>query len=441
MKIKQVLTFLLTLILVINLAACGQGNDSGKTDQPASNTETKQSSGDTKGAIRLINGKIEIDKQLKELAAQYEAKTGQQVIIESLGGGVDIQATVKGYYQAGNMPDIFVIGGSGDYANWEGMTADLSDCKFVGDTKLAFKETSGKVVGFPYAVEGYGITYNADILKKAGVDPAGLTSYAAFKDAFEKIDKMKGELGLSAVCSVAAEAGQMYWSTANHLFGYYLSGGLDRSDKTNLDLFMKGEIDKERAKEFGEFFKLLCDYADKQVLISGTYDDQLALWAQGKAAFITQGNWIDASLADYKVTFDCGIAPLAFTKKEMPGVLADCPSWWVVYEKSPKVKECKEFLDWLAFSPEGQEGFVTKCGMVSPYNSCTLKPELPLAKNLSTYIEKGNTYAWDWVNMPEGTAMQYTGYVFEAYAKDELDLDGFVDMLAAQTKKAITEKK
>lgn len=439
MNFKKITTLLLALILVIGIAGCGQTANEGEKpkEEGQTATQTPQSSGE---AIRLINGKIEIDQPLKDLATQYEAKTGQKVIIESLGGGVDIQATVKGYYQAGNMPDIFVIGGSGDYVNWEGMTADLSDTAFAKDTNLAFKEND-KVVGFPYAVEGYGITYNADILKKAGIDPKSLTSFSAYKAAFEKIDSMKEELGLAAVVSVAAEAGQMYWSTANHLFGYYLSGGKDRADKTLLNNFLKGEIDKDRAKQFGKFFKLLADYSDKQVLLSGTYDDQLALWAQGKAAFITQGNWIDASLGTYNVTFDCGIAPLAFTEEEMTGVLADCPSWWVVYDKSPKVKEAKDFLDWLATSPEGQDGFVNKCGMVSPYNSCTLKPQFPLAKTLSSYIEAGNTYAWDWVNMPEGIAMQYTGYVFESYAKDELDLDGFVEMLSAQTQKAVTEKK
>lgn len=389
------------------------------------------------GAIRLINGKIEIDNQLKELAKIYQEQSGQEVVIESLGGGVDIQATVKGDYQAGNMPDIFVIGGKGDYKNWDGLCADLSDCAFVGDTDLAFKGTNGEVVGFPYAVEGYGITYNADILEQAGVDPASLTSYKAYEEAFAKIDSQKDALGLQAVCSVAAEAGQMYWSTGNHLFGYYLSGGKDRSDKALLDSFLTGEIDKDRMAQFGKFFELLCKYADNQVLISGTYDDQLALWAQGKTAFITQGNWIDASLADYNVTFKCGIAPLAFTEEEMPGVLADCPSWWVVYKDSPNVEACKKFFDWLASSEEGQNGFVKQCGMVSPYNSCTLQPEFPLATSLSGYVAAGKTYAWDWSNMPEGIAMQYTGLVFEAYAKGDIDNGGFVDMMDAQIKECV----
>lgn len=448
MKRKVLAMLLSTAMLMGTLAGCG--SSSGETAQAPAADSTGTAEADTasseaaapaeasEGAIRLINGKIEIDDTLKTLAAKYQEETGQEVIIESLGGGVDIQGTIKGYYQAGDMPDMFVIGGQGDFKNWDGLVADLSDCAFAADTDMGFKDSEGKVVGFPYAVEGYGITYNADILEAAGVDPASLTSYSAYEEAFAKIDSMKDELGIDAVCSVAAESGQMYWSTANHIFGYYLSGGVaDRTDKTLYDKAMKGEIDTDRMTQFGKFFKLLCQYADPQVLISGTYDDQLALWAQGKAAFITQGNWIDASLADYNVTFDCGIAPLAFTEEEMKGVLADCPSWWCVYKDGANVDACKAFLDWLATSEDGQKGLVVDCGMVSPYSSCTTQPELPLATSLASYIATGETYAWDWSNMPEGLAMQYLGGVFEAYAKDDIDLDGFVSMMGSQIQECV----
>ena len=43
--------------------------------------------------------------------------------------------------------------------------------------------------------------------------------------------------------------------------------------------------------------------------------------------------------------------------------------------------------------------------------------------------------------MPEGIAMNYTGYVFEAYAKEEIDLDGFVSMLESQIQSCIEETK
>ena len=422
------------------LAGCGSGAATNETsasgaDTQSSAAETKagESKADSKageGALRLVNGKIEIDSQLKKVAEKYKEKTGQEVVIESLGGGVDIQGQLKSYKAADNMPDIFVIGGDGDYANWTDSVADLSDSEFAKNTDFAYKDkTSGKVVGFPYAVEGYGITYNADILEKAGIDPASLKNYDAFKAAFEKLDSMKSELGLQAVASVAAESGQMYWSTGNHLFGYYYTGGLDRGDNKYFDMAMKGEFDDQRLGEFADMTALLFKYADPQVLISGTYDDQLALWAQGKAAFITQGNWIDPSLPTYNVTFKAGLLPLAFTKADMTKILADCPSWWCVYKDGKNVDAAKKFLDYLATDPEAQEILVKEAGMISPYKTSTVEPETPLAVSLKKYVDAGNTSSWAWSNMPEGIAQNKLGLIFESFAKGDMTNDQFVTMM------------
>lgn len=436
MKKNYFKSFLALGLSVSLLAACASngGNTDTKTSSAAksgstatSSTAQNTSNGD---AIRLVNGKIEIDAQLKEAAKLFKEKTGQEVVIESMGGGVDIQGQIKSYFAADNMPDMFVIGGDGDYKNWEGKCADLSDCKFASDTDYGYKDKNdGTLVGFPYAVEGYGITYNADILKKAGIDPASLVNFDAFKTAFEKIDGMKADLGLDAVASVAAEAGQMYWSTGNHIFGYYYSGGLQRGDNSIFDKARAGEFDKARLTEFADMAELLFKYADQQVLLSGTYDDQLAKWAQGKTAFVTQGNWIDPSLPTYNVSFKCGIAPLAFTKADMPNVLADCPSWWCVYKDGKNVQACKDFFDFLATTDEGQTVLVKNAGMISPFKSSKMVPESPLATSLNNYVASGKTSSWAWSNMPEGIAQNAFGLVFESFAKGDIDKAGFVEAM------------
>ena len=428
------------------LAGCG-GSGATKNESSADNqssaaeskADTPAASGD---ALRLINGKIEIDEQLKKVAAKYKEKTGQEVVIESLGGGVNIQGQIKSYKAADNMPDIFVIGGDGDYANWTDAVADLSDTEFAKNTDFAYKDKeSGKVVGFPYAVEGYGITYNADILEKAGIDPASLTNYDAFKAAFEKLDGMKDELGIQAVASVAAESGQMYWSTGNHLFGYYYTGGLDRGDTKYFDMAMKGELDDKRLGEFADMAELLFKYADPQVLISGTYDDQLALWAQGKTAFVTQGNWIDPSLPTYNVTFKTGLLPLAFTKDNMTKILADCPSWWCVYKDGKNVDGAKAFLDYLATDAEAQEILVKEAGMISPYKSSTIEPGTPLALSLKKYVDAGETSSWSWSNMPEGLAQNALGLVFESFAKGDITKEQFVTVMKSTMADYIAQNK
>ena len=421
---KGILSAVLAATMVCTLlVGCGSNTGNGKVSE-----EGDSASQESKEAIRFVNTKIEIDKPLKEFAKAYQEKTGQEVIIESLGGGIDVNGQLKNYLAAGNMPDIFAFGVD-SFISFGEYLEDLSDEEWVKDTDFAYKGEDGNVYGFPFAVEGIGLVYNADILEKAGIDPNTLTNIDAYKAAFEKIDGMKDELGLQSVCSVAAESGQMYWSTGNHVFATYLSQGVDRNDKTYIDEVNQGGINEERMGEFADYVNLLYDYSDKNVLISGTYDDQLALWAQGKAAFITQGNWIDPSLDDYNVTFDCGIAPAAFMKEDTTGVLADAPAYWGIYNGSDKIEACKDFLNALYSTEEGQICLVKDCAMVSPFKSTKIEPEYPLAVSLVNYIKSGETYAWDWTSMKEGIAMNATGAVFELYAKDQIDRQGFIDMM------------
>ena len=107
---KKTLALVLALVMVFALAACGVSTesasapaaDSGKTEAaPAAASSSS-------GGIRLFNGKIEIAEPLEHAAKVYEEATGKHVEVESLGGGVDLQATLKQYFQAGNMPEIFV---------------------------------------------------------------------------------------------------------------------------------------------------------------------------------------------------------------------------------------------------------------------------------------------------------------------------------------------
>lgn len=438
--LNRALALGLTAAMTVSLAACSSGNQasSGAASGASANTSTTAAKG---GEIRLLNGKIEIDKQLKDYAKKYEEKTGVKVTIESLGGGVDIGGTLKGYLISNNMPDIFVIGGQTDYETWKDNIISLNDEPWVKDTTVAFKNPEGKVFGFPYAVEGYGITYNKDILDKAGVDPTKLTNFDAYKAAFEKIDSMKSSLGLTAVASVAAESGQMYWSTANHIFGAYLAQGLKRDDTKYIDMLNSGKVDDARLLQFADFTKMLFNYADKKTLISGTYDDQLALWATGKTAFITQGNWIDPSLPTYNTKFNCGIAPLAFMKENTDGVLADSPSWWTIYKGSKNIQAAKDFLNSLASTQEGAECLVTECGMISPFNSCKVVPTKPLAKNLMSWVQSGKTYSWQWSKMPVGIAQNATGAVFESLAKGNLDQKGFVSMMGKTVADYVAQNK
>lgn len=387
--------------------------------------------GDT---IRLVNGKIEIDEQLKKLATMYEEETGVKVEIESMGGGIDIQGTLKGYYQSDNMPDIFVNGGSTDFANWEGLLVDMSDQDWASDTDAAYVDEEEGTIGFPYTTEAVGLAYNADILEKAGIDPSTLTGPDAIKEAFETIDGMKDDLGITAVVGYCAEPVNLYWSTGNHLFANYLDAGLERDDTTYIDLLNDGgQVDTDRLTDFGAFVGLLNQYSDPELLVSGTYDQQILNFASGKYAFVTQGSWIgatmtgdDAEAYEEAGNFACGMIPYAF-EDGIDTILTNSPSWWAVY-KDGNVEEAEAFLQWLT-TDEAQEVLVMEAGFVSPFNSCTYVADDPFAQTITDYQSAGKTSGWHWLSMKEGLAQNYTGQVFADYASGALDDAAFVSTL------------
>ena len=428
---KKILSMMLVGAMAASLfAGCGSTSESADSSSEGGESTSTASSGDS---IRLVNGKIEVDSQLKKLAEMYEEETGVHVEIESLGGGVDIQGTLKGYYQSDNMPDIYVNGGDTDFANWTGLLEDLSDEAWVSDTDAAYVDETGAVVGFPYTTEAVGLAYNADVLEKAGIDPASITGPESMKAAFETIDSMKDELGLTAVIGFYCEPVNLYWSTGNHVFANYLDAGLDRDDTTYIDMLNDGgKLDADRFADFANMIALFNQYADQDLLVSGTYDQQIQNFASGKYAFVTQGSWIGATMTgddkdmyDAAGDFKCGMIPYAF-EEGIDTILTNSPSWWAVY-KDGNTEAAKAFLQWMT-TDEAQEVLVMEAGFVSPFKSCSYVANDPFAQTISDYTAASKTSAWHWLGMKEGYAQNYTGQVYADFANGTISsVDEFVE--------------
>ena len=435
---------LMTAALVLALTACGGGSSSetkvsgetdkaetSKADEGKSEKKSEEKKSSAGKELRLVNGKIEVDAQLKELAAAYEKETGVKVNIESMGGGIDIQGTLKGYFQADNMPDIFVNGGDTDFKNWEGHLVDMSNEKWVSDTEAAYKDKDGKVIGFPYTTEAIGLAYNADVLEKAGIDPKSITGPDSMKKAFETLDSKKDELGLTAVVGYVAEATNLYWSTGNHLFGVYEDGGLKRDDTKYFDLLEQGKIDKDRFSKYADMVELFNKYADPSLLVSGTYDQQIQNFSAGKYAFVTQGSWIGATMTNddkeqYEAAgkFKVGMVPYAF-EEGIDTIQTNSPSWWAVFDNDNK-EEALKFLQWVS-EDEGQKILVEKAGFVSPFKSISYVADDPFAQTITDYTKAGKTSAWHWLGNKEGLAQNALGVVYQDFASGNLDKAKFVD--------------
>jgi raffinose/stachyose/melibiose transport system substrate-binding protein len=377
--------------------------------------------------INMFQLKVEIKDAIDGYAAKYSAATpGVTVRVETLGGGGDYGGAMKAKAQAGQMPDIFMIEGRGGYDIWKDYIADLSGEAWVQDTDLAFK-VDGKVVGFPVAIEGYGLAYNAEILQKAGIDPAKLTTRAAYESALKILDSKKAELGIDAPVAMAASvAGGMWWVAGQHNLAAYWGGGLDFNDTSIIEKALRGELDDARFLEYAKYIQLLFKYADKRILLNGSYDDQVGSFAQGKTAFLHQGNWVDPNLRQLGVTFKIGYAPHAFLTSEQKGLYLFAPSWYCVNSKSPNAEAAKAFLRSIAMTPEGHEYMVNQAGMIPAFKSVSLKPSGQLSQELMAANAKGGNYGVFFGMLPDGAGQNVFGPIFDLFAQNPDNLDRFI---------------
>ncbi len=434
---KKFLSLLSVFMLIFVLAACGskdnttEKKEEGKTDTPK--TEEKESGGE----ITILQNKPEIDAQLKAFAKKFEQEKGIKVNVKSCGGDAcQIGTQLKADFTAGQAPDVFVIDGKAGYDEWKDYIMDLGDQPWVSDTDVAFK-VDGKTYGFPVTIEGWGMAFNADMLAKAGIDPATLNNYAAYEAAFKKLDSMKKELGIDSVVSMAAGAG-MEWVVADHNLNSYLSNGLAYTDGSVKDKAVAGELDATRFAEYAKWVGLLFKYADKNVLLTGNYDSQVGAFANQKAAFVHQGNWIEPNLKTANATFKRGFAPHGSMSTPTDGVFVSAPSWYVINKESKVIDQAKEFLTYLATSEAGQNYIAKEIGAIPAFKSVKVKPDAPLSASIMDWSAAGKIYAWNQYYLSSDFRTKTLGPIYGLFAKGEINEQQFIDQV---TKAFATLKK
>ena len=406
---KKLLLAVVAVALVFTLSAC-------KEDETT---------------LVIFQNKVEIDTVLRDYAEAWGLENDITVEIKTCGGDTCAYGTqILAEFQADEQPDIFVIEGMGGYDLYKDNILEVTGEAWTTNTDLEFV-VDGGVYGFPVAVEGWGMAYNADILSDAGVDPAGLTSQAAYEQAFMDLETYYAETaGMEdyVVVSMAAGAG-MEWVTGLHNFNGYLSAGLAYDDSSVIDDLNAGIVDTARLAEYANWVELLFTYGDQTILLSGGYDEQVGAFASGEAAFLHQGNWTDSSYGDSD--FEFGYAPHATLATGMDSIFIGAPSYYVINSATDSEDEAKLFLNDLAATPEGHDYMVNKANMVPAFNSVTLLPATPLSAQVMAWNQNGKAYAWWQNDMPSGFGMEVLGPIYTLYAAGTINKAEFIEQVTA----------
>lgn len=399
--------------------------------------------------VYFFNQKSEIAESLNDLADKYEEETGKKVKVFTV-GTTEGSETMRSELKSKEYPTLFssnaiafeewksagYAAGAADISNEELKTLYES----VPDAlKLQF-EGEGNY-GIPYNMEGYGLIADQQMLKdildteelEAFTEDYKAADYEEFQSMITALDtfikdgsseefKLNGNTYRTAegkteitenLNGVFAVAGAEKWTYGNHFGNYPIS-----TVYSNVYDVRESEPDKADGlktpiiKSLQEL-DFLTNYAagpegpvqrGPQFINSTVtgYDQAVQTFAEGKAVFIKNGNWIYANVAKVdeavadrltmlpmKVNFsdeDISVEGLDVEKmnRSIPEFVSQ---YYIINAKATEEekKAAEDFLLWLNTSSTGQDYIVNKFAFV-PFNAdqgTTL--ENPLSNALITY--------------------------------------------------------
>ena len=122
-----------------------------------------------KAEVYFLNFKPESAEVYKEIAKKYEQETGVSVKVVTAAANT-YEQTLKSEIAKSSAPTIFQINGPIGYESWKDYCLNIENSDFanlLSDDTLAIRDQNGNgVYAVPYVVEGYGIIYNDEIMKR-----------------------------------------------------------------------------------------------------------------------------------------------------------------------------------------------------------------------------------------------------------------------------------
>ncbi|UZQ82355.1 ABC transporter substrate-binding protein [Thermoanaerobacter sp. RKWS2] len=393
---RKILSIMLTFALIFSLmAGCGtKSSNNGESNSTATATKTVK--------ITLLNSKAESQAQLEEVAKIF-TKENPNIIVEVIPTAADQTPFEKviSMYAAGNAPTMAMID-PGEVSKFKDKFLDLSGEKWVSDAidgALNAATVDGKVIAFPFAVEGYGLIYNKAVLDKAfggNFDPSSIRTRDALEEAFKKVEAT----GVKAIAIPP-----MDWSLGGHFLPIaYTAQSKDPAQVAQFLSDLKaGKVDLANNKVFNglmDTFDMMKKYnIDKDDPLSATYERGPQLIGKGEVGFWFMGNWAWPQIKEFDTANEqYGFIPVPISNNPddygNSGIPVGATKFIGIDKTQNNVEQqeaAKKFLDWLVYSSTGQDMLVNKLNIIPAFKNITLQPQNPLAKSILQYVKSGNT--------------------------------------------------
>lgn len=415
MKIKKLLALTLATAFVVgSFVGCGSNNTKEETNSNESTNGGEE--------IYFLNFKPEIADVYKKVAEEYEAETGVKVKIETAASGT-YEQTLKSEIAKKDAPTIFQINGPVGYESWKDYCLDLKDTELYShllDKTLAVTSGEG-VYGIPYAVEGYGIIYNDEIMQKYLAlenkdtdikSVEDINNFDTLKAVVEDMQANKDELGIQGVFASTSMAAGNAWRWETHLANIPLYYEFKDNAEEGQDPLQVGLAAEEIEFKYNENYKNIYDLytnnsvSEKGVLGNKSVDDSMAEFALGDCVMVQNGNWAWSQIngIDGNTVKEENIKFLPIYTdmegEENQGLCIGTENYLAINSQVSEEKQQAsiDFINWLFTSDTGKAYVTGDLGFISPFDTFNddEKPSDPLSKEVINWMEKDNIETIKW---------------------------------------------
>ncbi|WP_426452798.1 ABC transporter substrate-binding protein [Paenibacillus sp. S-38] len=375
--------------------------------------------------ITLLNSKTEITTQLEEVAKQYNQEhPGVTLEIITAPEGTSAYQKLMSMYGSGSAATMSMLD-PGDTQQFLDQAVDLSKEKWVAETidnGLDAVKKNEAVLGFPFAVEGYGLIYNKKVLDKAvggSFDASSVKSRSSLNLLMTKIKKTGVEPVLLST---------MDWSLGSHLLTVSYSvqpGGFSNFVK---DMQNKS-IDMSQNDVMSGWVQTLDLLKDNNINKNSPLEniDGTKALGEGKVGLWFMGNWAWAGIKSNDTgNGEYGFLPLPLNDNTddpiNSKITVGVTKYIFIDSKTTTAKqqeEAKKFLNWLVFEKSGQEFLVNKASIIPAFKNISLQPVDPLGKSIKAYISEGKTLPFMTTLPPDHWAI--TGASIQSYISGKID--------------------
>lgn len=400
--------------------------------------------------VYYLNFKPEQAEQFEQIAEEYTAETGVPVKVVTAASGSYMQ-TLKAEMAKSNAPTLFQINGQEGYGIWKDYLADMSDYEITqalqGDAQ-PITNANDQVVGIPFAMEGFGILYNEEIMDAYFALPNAkvgsmeeLNSFDDLKAVAEDMQARKDELGIEGVFAATSLSAGEEWRWTNHL----MNGPLhyEIADRGIQDFSDMADVEFTYGENYHNLFDLyLQNSTVKPSLASArAVSDAMAEFATGKAAMVQNGNWAWGQISgeggnvvkEDKVKF----MPMymGLPNEENVGINVGTENFLSVNNKASEEDQqaTRDFLKWLFLSERGKELVVNDLGFIAPFENYDVDdvPDDPLARQVQEALNDTETEAlpWDFQYSPNQQFRDLYGQNLAQYANGNLTWQDLVNKL------------